>query len=84
MNINLITDTELEKILLSSARGLPDSPSQRGLRPWQIKKALFEPVKLLASLLNDKFRFLYVGGENLVINEISFENIDSLFEKEVL
>ncbi len=84
MNINLITDTELEKIMLSSARSLPDAPSERGMRPWQIKKALYEPVKLLASLLNEKFRFLFIGGEDFIINEISFESIDSLFEKEAL
>lgn len=84
MNINLITDGELEKILISSARSLPDSPSQRGMRPWQIKKALYEPVKMLASLLNEKFRFLFIGGEDIVINEISFDTIDSLFYKEVL
>ena len=36
----LITDTELEKIMLSSVRALPDNPSERGFRPAQIKRAL--------------------------------------------
>ena len=43
MKNKLITDTELEKIMLSSARALPDNPSERGFRPAQIKRAFSEP-----------------------------------------
>lgn len=74
----LITDTELEKIMLASARSLPDSPSDRGMRAAQIKRALSEPVRMLASLLNEKFEFLYISGD-FVINEMSFAEIDALF-----
>lgn len=74
----LITDTELEKIMLSSARALPDNPSERGFRPAQIKRALSEPTKMLISLLNKKFEFLYTDGE-IAIAEMSFSAIDSLF-----
>ena len=74
----LITDTELEKIMLSSARALPDNPSERGFRPAQIKRALSEPTKMLISLLNKKFEFLYTDGE-IAIAEMSFPAIDSLF-----
>jgi len=71
-------------MISASARSLPDSPSQRGMRPWQIKKAFTEPIKILASLLNEKFRFLFVGAEDVVIKEISFTSIDALFGKETL
>jgi hypothetical protein len=74
----LITDTELEKIMLSSARALPDNPSERGFRPAQIKRALSEPTRMLISLLNKKFEFLYTDGE-IAIAEMSFPTIDSLF-----
>ena len=74
----LITDTELEKIMLSSARALPDNPSERGFRPAQIKRALSEPTRMLISLLNKKFEFLYTDGE-IAIAEMSFSAIDSLF-----
>ena len=74
----LITDTELEKIMLSSARALPDNPSERGFRPAQIKRALSEPTKMLISLLNEKFEFMYTDGE-IAIAEMSFSAIDSLF-----
>jgi hypothetical protein len=74
----LITDTELEKIMLSSARALPDNPSERGFRPAQIKRAFSEPTRMLISLLNKKFEFLYTDGE-IAIAEMSFSAIDSLF-----
>ena len=79
----IITDAEIEKIMLASARSLPDSPSERGMRPAQIKRALSEPVRMLISLLNKKFEFLYTNGE-LTLTEMSREQIDSLFgDKEV-
>ena len=78
----LITDYELENIMLHSARSLPDSPSDRGMRPSQIKRALSEPVRMLISLLNKKFEFMYTDGE-IALSEISFSAIDSLFNKEV-
>ena len=79
----IITDAETEKIMLASARSLPDSPSERGMRPAQIKRALSEPVRMLISLLNKKFEFLYTNGE-LTLTEMSREQIDSLFgDKEV-
>lgn len=74
----LITDTELEKIMLSSARALPDSPSERGMRPAQIKRALSEPTRMLISLLNEKFEFLYTDGE-IAVSEMSFPAVDLLF-----
>lgn len=78
MEKRLITDTELEKIMLSSARALPDNPSERGFRPAQIKRALSEPTKMLISLLNEKFEFMYTDGE-IAIAEMSFSAIGSLF-----
>ena len=79
----LISSEEAEKIMLASARSLPDSPSERGMRPAQIKRALSEPVRMLISLLNKKFEFLYTNGE-LTLTEMSREQIDSLFgNKEV-
>jgi hypothetical protein len=74
----LITDTELEKIMLSSARALPDSPSERGMRPAQIKRALSEPTRMLISLLNKKFEFLYTDG-NITVTEMTHSAIDALF-----
>ncbi|MBQ9704168.1 MAG: hypothetical protein IJV68_06460 [Clostridia bacterium] len=74
----LITDTELEKIMLSSARALPDNPSERGFRPSQIKRALSEPVRMLISLLNNKFQFLYTDG-SITVTEMSHSAIDALF-----
>lgn len=79
----LISDSEIEKIMLASARALPDSPSEKGMRPAQIKKALSEPVRMLAFLINEKFEFLYTDGE-LTLSEMSFEEIDSLFNREVV
>lgn len=79
MKNKLITDTELEKIMLSSARALPDNPSERGFRPAQIKRAFSEPTKMLASLLNKKFEFLYTSGE-LTLEEMGFSQIDALFK----
>lgn len=78
----LITDGELERIMLSSARSLPDSPSERGIRPAQIKRALSEPVRILCTLLNKKFQFLYTGGQ-ITVTEMSRDAIDSLFTEEV-
>jgi hypothetical protein len=74
----LITDTELEKIMLSSARALPDNPSERGFRPAQIKRAFSEPTKMLISLLNEKFEFLYTDG-SMTVTEMTYSAIDALF-----
>ena len=74
----LISDTELEKIMLSSARALPDNPSERGFRPAQIKRALSEPTRMLISLLNKKFQFLYTDG-SLTVTEMTYGAVDALF-----
>ena len=74
----LITDTELEKIMLSSARALPDNPSERGFRPAQIKRAFSEPTRMLISLLNEKFEFLYTDG-SMTVTEMTHSAIDALF-----
>ena len=74
----IITDSELEKIMLASARALPDAPSDRGMRPAQIKRALSEPVRMLASLLNIKFQFLYTDG-SITVTEMTHSAIDALF-----
>ncbi|MBQ8567081.1 MAG: hypothetical protein IJ445_05810 [Clostridia bacterium] len=74
----LITDTELEGIMLRSAMSLPDSPSDRGMRPAQIKRALAEPVRLLAQLLNSKFKFMSTDG-SLVLLEMTNAQVDELF-----
>ena len=74
----IISDSELEKIMLASARALPDSPSERGMRPAQIKRALSEPTRMLISLLNEKFEFLYTDGE-IAVSEMSFLAVDLLF-----
>ena len=81
-NKKIISDEEMERIMLSSARALPDSPSSKGMRPAEIKRALSEPVRILMTLLNEKFEFLYTDGE-LVLTEMNFEEIDSLFCEEV-
>ena len=74
----IITDNELEKIMLASARALPDAPSDRGMRPAQIKRALSEPTKMLISLLNKKFEFLYTDG-SITVTEMTHSAIDALF-----
>ena len=74
----IITDSELEKIMLASARTLPDAPSDRGMRPAQIKRALSEPTKMLISLLNKKFEFLYTDG-SITVTEMTHSAIDALF-----
>ena len=74
----IITDSELEKIMLASARALPDAPSDRGMRPAQIKRALSEPTKMLISLLNKKFEFLYTDG-SITVTEMTYGAVDALF-----
>lgn len=49
-----ITDEEKNKIALSSAMALPNDPSRAGMKPDQIKKALFAPTKKLIEYLNIK------------------------------
>ena len=77
-NTKLITDSEIEGIMLRSAMHLPDSPSDRGMRPAQIKRALSEPVRLLAQLLNSKFKFMSAEG-SLVLVEMTDAQVDELF-----
>lgn len=77
-NTKLITDRELEGIMLRSAMSLPDSPSDRGMRPAQIKRAFSEPVRLLALLLNDKLEFLFTEKPPTLI-EMTSAQVDGLF-----
>lgn len=79
----IISDSELEKIMLASARALPDAPSDRGMRPAQIKKALSEPVRMLVQMLNTKLNGLAVDGDGVgdigssAYKETSIENLYS-------
>ena len=79
----IISDSELEKIMLASARALPDAPSDRGMRPAQIKKALSEPVRMLVQMLNTKLNGLAVDGDgggdigSSAYKETSIENLYS-------
>ncbi len=51
-----ITDEEKNKIALSSAMALPNDPSRAGMKPDQIKKALYAPIKKLIEYLNEKLK----------------------------
>lgn len=79
----IISDSELEKIMLASARALPDAPSDRGMRPAQIKRALSEPVRMLVQMLNTKLNGLAVDGDGVgdigssAYKETSIENLYS-------
>ena len=74
----LITDTELEGIMLHSAMSSPDSPSDRGMRPAQIKRSLAEPVRLLAKLLNEKIKYAPEDDACTVV-EMTDEQVDEMF-----
>ncbi len=58
-----ITDEELERVLLSSAASLPDSPSERGIRAKGIKRTFSEPLRLLTEYINAKLRAIRYGGD---------------------
>lgn len=52
MSIGKISDEVVRSIKKKSAFGLPDSPSERGMKPFEIKKAFYAPLVDAAASLS--------------------------------
>lgn len=49
----ILTEEKINEILNNSAFVLPDSPTQRGMSPGQIKERLYKPVIMLANAIRN-------------------------------
>ena len=65
-----ITDEEINKVKLNSPFALPDSPTERGMKPGAIKEMFWKPFLELMSLINSKLGELDNSSKNCS-NELS-------------
>lgn len=49
-----ITAEELSKVLLYTASALPDNPSERGMKPREIKAFFYKYISVLVDIINEK------------------------------
>ena len=67
-----ITDEEINKVKLNSPFALPDSPTERGMKPGAIKEMFWKPFLELMSLINRKLGEL----DNSRAGDLSAHNVN--------
>ena len=73
MSSEIITDEELEKILLYTAKVLPNAPSERGMTPSTIKTFFYKYIKVLVDIINRHFEGIETS-KNVSMNEHNTSN----------
>ena len=77
-----ITDEEMNRVKLNSPFVLPDSPTERGMKPGAIKGMFWKPFLELMSLINKKLGELdELSASNLIKHSESEDVHSELFSK---
>lgn len=79
MSKQKITAEELNKVLLYTASALPDNPSERGMKPREIKAFFYKYISILVDILNEKFN----GAENSRTQGLSEHDADELSHNDI-
>lgn len=64
MNNYKITEEEINKLKYSSPFALPISPSERGMKPEQIKGAFWKPFQILVEIINKYLEIIEIANNN--------------------
>ncbi len=86
-----ISEETINKILLYSAKSLPDRPSERGMKAGDIKSYFYKFIEHLVSAINTELANIVAGtatdfsnhNNSYGAHQLIWNNIDSLVDKDV-